>query len=339
MGSDNGLKLNLAKYEAFVFAGDVANRQEAKAAIHQFAPTISFPGPEELSLLGELLLLKGIPTAVDVKIVTLCLLRCSSAWFRPDKLEAFNEVLRSSVEGITNTAMTPMVWRQATLPESRDGLGIRKTSELAYSAYLASVHTSKELIAIIAPTADFDDILVAPTHDWCSLTGADAPVPSKRQKDWDMPIAEKGVRSMRGIASVRDTVKLRAVASAGMPVWRTSRRGRATRFELPEVRRSARPIFHHERNRQKSVSDHGRSINFGANRSLLGGRETTGLIDACTVEARESTGMGHHLCGHHGGFLHRWVLNYSWPRRDKDEREEHQVSAYHGSRAVWTISF
>ncbi|OWA54844.1 hypothetical protein BV898_19237 [Hypsibius exemplaris] len=248
MGSDIGLEFNLAKCEAFVFAEDVADCQEARAAIHQFAPTISFPGPEELSLLGAPLLLEGISTAMDIKTATLrllasrlgmlpahqalfilrnCLstpkvlymLRCSLAWFRPDKLEAFDEVLRSSVEGITNTAMTPMVWRQATLPVSRGGLGIRKTSELAYPAYLASVHASKDFIAIIAPKADLDEILVAPTHDWCSLTGADAPVAPKRQKDWDTPIAEKGVRSMWEVTSVRDTARLRAVACKESGAW------------------------------------------------------------------------------------------------------------------------
>ncbi|OQV25840.1 hypothetical protein BV898_00765 [Hypsibius exemplaris] len=74
MGSDIGLELNLAKCEALVFAGDVANRQEAGATIHQFAPTISFPDPEELSLLAAPLLLEGISTGMDFKAATLRLL-------------------------------------------------------------------------------------------------------------------------------------------------------------------------------------------------------------------------------------------------------------------------
>jgi hypothetical protein len=99
------------------------------------------------------------------------MLRCAPVWSRPDKLDDFDAVLQFSVESITNSEMKPAVWRQATLPVSKGGLEISKTSELALPAFLALVHSSKDLISLIAPTADTDDVLTTPTRAWCELSG------------------------------------------------------------------------------------------------------------------------------------------------------------------------
>lgn len=54
-------------------------------------------------------------------------------------------MFRSSLEDITNTKLNVSSWRQASLPLSFGGLGIRKAEDLAYPAYLSSVYHSADL--------------------------------------------------------------------------------------------------------------------------------------------------------------------------------------------------
>jgi hypothetical protein len=70
----------------------------------------------------------------------------------------FDNMLRVSLANITNMDMTDVVWKQATLQVSRGGLGIRRTEELALSAFLASVHSVSTLISTIVPNVDLDYI-------------------------------------------------------------------------------------------------------------------------------------------------------------------------------------
>jgi len=54
-------------------------------------------------------------------------------------------MFRSILEIITNTKLDVISWRQASLPLSFGGLGIRKATDLAYPAYLSSIHQSAKL--------------------------------------------------------------------------------------------------------------------------------------------------------------------------------------------------
>ncbi len=47
--------------------------------------------------------------------------------------------------------MSAIPWRQVSLPVSLGGLGIRRTEELALSAYLASIHSVASLVSDIFP--------------------------------------------------------------------------------------------------------------------------------------------------------------------------------------------
>jgi type IV pilus biogenesis protein CpaD/CtpE len=80
-------------------------------------------------------------------------------------------MLRECLANITNTEMTEKVWQQATLPVSKGGLGIRRTEELALSAFLASVYSVQHVILMIVPDTDMNDITAEPTSKWCEITG------------------------------------------------------------------------------------------------------------------------------------------------------------------------
>ena len=163
MGRDVGLELNFCKCEALVYGGNEASRAETTNRMRQRVPEIKLPSREELTLLGAPLLPPGVATALEEKTAAISLLtsrlsilqahqalfllknclsapkvlytlRSSPAWMEREKLRELDNIIRSSLATITNTDMTDSVWRQATLPVSRGGLGIRRTDELALPA-------------------------------------------------------------------------------------------------------------------------------------------------------------------------------------------------------------
>ncbi|OWA54001.1 hypothetical protein BV898_18424 [Hypsibius exemplaris] len=115
--------------------------------------------------------------------------------------------------------MTPAVWKQASLPVRNSGLGIRTTSELPLPAFLASIHSSKYLIAIITPLADFEDILEVSTRDWLTITGQDIPAAPKSQRAWDLPAVEHTVREMTTKTTARNKAQLRALNCKEAEAW------------------------------------------------------------------------------------------------------------------------
>ena len=250
IGEDIGLELNLSKCEAFVFGGDSISRAAATSDVKRFAKNIRFPKREELSLLGSPLLPEAITKAMDKKTSTIrlltsrltdlqahqalfilknCLstpkvlyvLRSSPAWTRKDKLEEFDSMIRSSLASITNTDMTDAVWRQATLPVSKGGLGIRRTEELALPAFLASVHSVRHLISSIAPNADLDDVLLDPMIAWRHETELELPILEWRhsQKQWDTPMVERIYKEILTGAKPTDKARLLAVAPKESGAW------------------------------------------------------------------------------------------------------------------------
>ena len=91
-------------------------------------------------------------------------------------------MIRSSLAAVTNTAMTDSVWRQATLPVARGGLGIRRTEEIAIPAFLASVFFVKDLLFMINPAMDVAAITAEPTRQWAAVTLQPLPVNQTVQK-------------------------------------------------------------------------------------------------------------------------------------------------------------
>lgn len=248
-GREIGLELNLAKCEAFVYGGDEKSRLTAIARMSNVAPTIGLPTRASLRLLGSPLLPEGVANALEEKTETLrlltsrlaelhahqalyllknCLsapkvmyiLRSSPAWSRTDKLRELDDLIRRSLASITNTDVTDTAWRQATLPVSRGGLGIRRTEEISLPAFLASVYSVAGLISVIAPDAALDVITAAPRQHWCTLTNKPPPTTSMAiQRQWDTPIVEDVMEELINAASLRDRARLLATKTKESGYW------------------------------------------------------------------------------------------------------------------------
>ena len=137
----------------------------------------------------------------------LYLLRSSPAHDHPALLARIDETVRRGVVAVTNVDLHGTSWRQATLPVSMGGLGIRMTADLALPAHLASVKSSAPLVATINPAASdsFRRLEAALIEKWQQWTGAELPDEAKRsrQRVWDRAAAATVVARLLEAATVR----------------------------------------------------------------------------------------------------------------------------------------
>ena len=78
------------------------------------------------------------------------LLRSSPTFQHPDLLADFDDCLKSCATDICNVSFDDIGWIQVTLPIRMGGIGLRRASDLALPAYLASISASQSLISEIA---------------------------------------------------------------------------------------------------------------------------------------------------------------------------------------------
>ena len=143
---------------------------------------------------------------------TLYLLRTAPC-FSSSALEVFDNELRSMLSSVLNVSLIDSsTWVQATLPVNCGGLGVRRSVQLAPSAFLASAAASSHLIQKVLPTrlsvssyAPKDAAL----HFWCQSVDTSPPSPpnDKKQRAWDEP---QIAVSFQSLLDVSDSSKMRA---------------------------------------------------------------------------------------------------------------------------------
>ena len=176
-----GLRLNIAKCELVMVGMDSL---ATLTHFQEIAPSIRTVACNEAVLLGAPLSVAAISSAFRPKIESLrrltsrlrclhahdaiyllrnCLaipylLRTSPSWKARNELEEFDEIVRLSLQSISNVKMEESVW---SLPSSNGGLGIRRSVDLALPAFLASSHASQGLVSSLLPSGEpgFDSLL------------------------------------------------------------------------------------------------------------------------------------------------------------------------------------
>ena len=128
-------------------------------------------------------------------------LRTAPCFLSPD-LETFDETLRTILTSIVNVRLDDVsAWLQASLPVRAGGIGIRRTVQLAPSAYLASATGCSELVHQILPPHLLDN---PDPHFEAALDlwreGHPHPPPihpaSCAQRKWDAPRIEATFNSL-----------------------------------------------------------------------------------------------------------------------------------------------
>ena len=141
-------------------------------------------------------------------------------------LAVYDAELRSTLSEVLNiTFSCESVWSQATLPVCFGGIGVRRASQLAPSAFLASAAGSCNLINQILP-ARFSGIpytaVDAAVTQWREGHNYPPPVSpsSSRQKAWDLPHVEETYdQLLQGASDCRSRARLLAAATKESGAW------------------------------------------------------------------------------------------------------------------------
>lgn len=170
----SGLSLNAAKCEVFFVNSSPVDQQEMFSQLNELLPGIKLVDESTFELLGAPILEAGLSRVMNSHLeVTklfcnrlskldihpaLCifrgslsshkfqyLLRTSPAFKVPHILSEIDAFFHSTLEAVTNNKIDETSWKQACLPLSFAGLGLRKLSDLAYPGYFSSIYQSAEL--------------------------------------------------------------------------------------------------------------------------------------------------------------------------------------------------
>ena len=105
-------------------------------------------------------------------------LRTSYCWGH-DELQIFDGQLRTALSKVCNIALDEEQWLQASLPVRLGGLGIRRVSSLALSAFLASAAGTPSLQARILSkcfVSSYDPLFVSASQRWREITNLPCPL-------------------------------------------------------------------------------------------------------------------------------------------------------------------
>ena len=151
---------------------------------------------DQLRLMGDRLHLLHSHNAVlllhhSFSIPKILYILRSAPCFLSASLEACDNLLRDILSDITNVCLEEdSVWAQTSLPVRAGGLGDRRASQLAPSAFLASAAGCSELVDQILPShlqGTHHPALLSALSSW--QQGHDEPPPppsvSHRQSAWD----------------------------------------------------------------------------------------------------------------------------------------------------------
>jgi hypothetical protein len=119
-------------------------------------------------------------------------LRSSPCIDHPALLE-FDELLRSCLSSILNVSLDDDQWSQASLPVNNGGLEIRRTHQLAPSAFLASAHGVAPIVSNILPDRFHgveDPFTGQALSSWSKLCSSPMPTGSllSSQRAWDRAV-------------------------------------------------------------------------------------------------------------------------------------------------------
>jgi hypothetical protein len=125
-------------------------------------------------------------------------LRCAACYRSPILLE-YDDVIRHTLKVILNVDLSGVIWKQATLPVSSGGLGVRLAVDLALPAFLSSVNGASELTLLLIPrrlhsvSSSSDPVYVAACLEWQTRCNAAVPEPARAgvQKAWDEPVVSR----------------------------------------------------------------------------------------------------------------------------------------------------
>jgi len=140
-------------------------------------------------------------------------MRCSPCTNHPS-LEAYNILLRKGISVIANLDLSDVHWLQASLPVKEGGLGVRRVTSLAPSAFLASAAGTAALqqqLLLRSPTfATADAAVSLVSNVWSSAHNSPCPTGlAAYNAAWDRPvITTERQQLMNSLSNAGDQARL-----------------------------------------------------------------------------------------------------------------------------------
>ena len=139
--------------------------------------------------------------------------------------KSFDDIMKSSLEAITNSHLNDQAFRQASLPVKLGGLGVRCSEDISLSAFIASSYKSipiTEHLLSCDLSVPFDSLLSEAVSKWRAFDPLlTEPTIKVVQKNWDLPLAERRMKGLIECASSSPVSRSRllAVSAPGAGVW------------------------------------------------------------------------------------------------------------------------
>ena len=140
-------------------------------------------------------------------------------------LERIDEYLKEALSSLTNISFNESSWAQAVLPVGSGGLGLRRLTELALPAYIASLHSSSLLVKRILPSdlhfdVDLRSGLAIKDRTTKHPALAEPPPPLRSsQKAWDTLAYTLHYDDLLLNSDQLSRARLLAAASPGSGAW------------------------------------------------------------------------------------------------------------------------
>ena len=249
----HGLDLNATKCELFLIK---PTSDDCKNALHAFnlvKDGVKLVSRDQLTLLGAPIFSEAIEGVLEQKISNLekmtehlkgidshealfllrnCFampkltyfLRTSPCFTKPETLEKFDQIIKTSLQNILNIPLSETSYDQATLPVAKGGLGIRPASEIAIPGFLSSVQASTAIATSLLPQTLREHANVhweSALEIWKERTGKnELPDDPMYQASWDKPLYEVRFENLLQQANnVQDKARLLAISSESASDW------------------------------------------------------------------------------------------------------------------------
>jgi hypothetical protein len=148
------------------------------------------------------------------------LLRCIPSWKFPRLLPSFDAVIREALESIVNDSINDQAWSQASLPVARGGLGIRSAQPLSYTAFLASIASTTDLVTAILGSPHEDPDRPEALAQWSAMTNSSPEPISNLPSEWDRPVLNQLSKSLLNSAETpKDKARILASTRSEAGGW------------------------------------------------------------------------------------------------------------------------
>ena len=128
---------------------------------------------------------------------------------------------RAALENVCNVTLTDTTWCQASLPCRLGGLGIPSPVAVARGAFLASVYSTRSLVAALlrVDSLPLDELTTSASEAWSHFTLISIPQNPCKQASWTAPIYDKFVERLFSTSDSQTISRLEGCRAPGAGDW------------------------------------------------------------------------------------------------------------------------